>query len=567
MVTYPYRGQTDPPWDDQLKDYIDTSGGGGDASVFNVLRAPFSADPTGGADSTAGIQAALTAAAAFGYGATVYIPYGRYRFSDTLFWPIGVKILGGYGSGDGAGGFASNPPQLRWYGPASKNMVEAQNNGGSFGTTWYWMENLYLLCWAGYECKSGLVFPSRLDQGSRIRNVAIGGTVGQGASSGTVLDYCVEFRKGGINVHLQDFRFDAMMKHGIYWKIGTDAGSIDSLTLDKFTSDPKCEKYNKSGGTLHLDALTASSSHRLQLSVSRAKLETNLNLDVGEAHFRFDLNPAITDAPQILANFEHVWEAHGGSVTRYDGIRINPPNDLVDLQLHMSNLKVVNVPGYKNSRFTGVTHQHTDTMIAAPRSNDYGGIAASYRVARETVGDTNVMGQTFAHGKKASMILHTDMADVSLIGVDVLPGDILMDPATRSSGQRVMRECTQRGTLGTLTGVTGSLTANTATLTVNDATNLKVGNQVLIGGVDSRYIVSINRATSGTTATITLNSATIPNTYSNAAVTFRAPTFRDYTLVQQQAARANTSGATLANLETEVNELKARLRSAGVIAT
>ncbi len=48
--------------------------------VFNVTAAPYSADPTGAADSTAALQAAITAAGNAG-GGVVFLPAGTYRLS------------------------------------------------------------------------------------------------------------------------------------------------------------------------------------------------------------------------------------------------------------------------------------------------------------------------------------------------------------------------------------------------------------------------------------------------------------------------------------------------------
>jgi hypothetical protein len=104
-------------WLHQLLDTIPASGGssGSDFSLVNVID--FGADPTGAADSTAAIQAAINAAEAFGTaigartGGIVYFPSGTYSvtapltFSQTL--PTSVALIGsGYRSAVIVGNFA-----------------------------------------------------------------------------------------------------------------------------------------------------------------------------------------------------------------------------------------------------------------------------------------------------------------------------------------------------------------------------------------------------------------------------------------------------------------------------
>ncbi len=75
-------------------------------AVVNVLD--FGADPTGVADSTTAIQAAINSLAptssavspANAGGGTVYIPAGKFRITDTLLIGYGITLMG-----DGAGGY------------------------------------------------------------------------------------------------------------------------------------------------------------------------------------------------------------------------------------------------------------------------------------------------------------------------------------------------------------------------------------------------------------------------------------------------------------------------------
>lgn len=61
--------------------------------AMNAAGGGFSADPSGGGDSTEAIQAALTAAANAG-GGIVYLPSGTYKISEPLTIGTGVSLIG-----------------------------------------------------------------------------------------------------------------------------------------------------------------------------------------------------------------------------------------------------------------------------------------------------------------------------------------------------------------------------------------------------------------------------------------------------------------------------------------
>jgi hypothetical protein len=70
-----------------------TAGGAEDRAVFgtvrNVTDSPYNADPTGGADATSAIQAAITASAS---GDLVWVPAGSYKIAGTVTIPYNKNI-------------------------------------------------------------------------------------------------------------------------------------------------------------------------------------------------------------------------------------------------------------------------------------------------------------------------------------------------------------------------------------------------------------------------------------------------------------------------------------------
>lgn len=66
-------------------------------NIIDVTQAPYTADPTGSADATAPIQAAINAAQSAHSGAVVYFPVGQYKISSTLTASGGSYTLQGTG--------------------------------------------------------------------------------------------------------------------------------------------------------------------------------------------------------------------------------------------------------------------------------------------------------------------------------------------------------------------------------------------------------------------------------------------------------------------------------------
>jgi Pectate lyase superfamily protein/Right handed beta helix region len=106
--------------------------GNGVTDWLNVVV--YGADPTGSADSTSAIQAALTAAAA---GQTVYLPTGSYKVSVPLLVPSGVNLTGSKGcsqSGDDAAPPTSGSilvPTSGWAGSYTGVITLASSSNGT----------------------------------------------------------------------------------------------------------------------------------------------------------------------------------------------------------------------------------------------------------------------------------------------------------------------------------------------------------------------------------------------------------------------------------------------------
>lgn len=121
---------------------------------------------------------------------------------------------------------------------------------------------------------------------------------------------------------------------------------------------------------------------------------------------------------------------------------------------------------------------------------------------------------------------------------------------------------TATGTAGTLSGVQGTGTVGKAALTVNDATSLKVEQWIRIATGDQvRRIVRI----SGNE--VRLNAALTTDVPVPSAVSYVSPVLKPFGRVGDLGPIADTSGATVSALETEINLLKKALRDFGVFSS
>ncbi|WP_158301609.1 glycosyl hydrolase family 28-related protein [Paenibacillus mesophilus] len=139
---------------------------------------------------------------------------------------------------------------------------------------------------------------------------------------------------------------------------------------------------------------------------------------------------------------------------------------------------------------------------------------------------------------------------VMVTGTSVTPGQ---SPA----GYKV----TGTGTAGTLTGVTATGEINKPYITVNDPTQLKPEQWIRIAtGNQLRRIVRI----SGNE--VRLNASLTTDVPTASAVSFAAPSFLAFGSIGKLSAISDTTGATLAALEGEVNLLKQAMRNYGVLS-
>ncbi|MEF3304941.1 glycosyl hydrolase family 28-related protein [Paenibacillus sp. GYB003] len=120
---------------------------------------------------------------------------------------------------------------------------------------------------------------------------------------------------------------------------------------------------------------------------------------------------------------------------------------------------------------------------------------------------------------------------------------------------------TGTGTAGTLSGVTATGEAGKPYVTVTDSSQLKPDQWIRIAtGNQLRRIVRI----SGNEVRLNANLTTgVP---AASAVSFAEPTFAPFGAIGKLPDIADTSGSTLAQLETEVNSLKQLLRNYGVMS-
>lgn len=464
----------------------------------------YQVDLTGTTDGSSELQGAMDDIETQGVGAILRIPHGRVRFSETLTWKLGVMIEGEWGSGDGVSATMNRWPYLLWAGDSADNAIETESlafpNNWTFGT----FRRILLVAESGHWFKNGVVFTSRVDSTAFTDFQIVG-----------AMEYAMRFEAGGINVVLADWRTDGCKEGSIYWLLNAS----DSLTLDRFTTDNQYAPDETAGRVLYMDGDAAQDGSKLQLTVrGTSKIETNYDLQDDTAHFEFHHNPANTSRHSVQATFIGIWEAPGSGITKHDGIRFVPPSDFQDVTLIDSKLNVLGVPSYANSRI-GTAHRNRLTVLA-PHSQQVQGGAASEAQAVEFLGELNVIGSLYHHAKKSAPITHAATSDLS--GVTIYAGDLLMDPATRSSGHRIIRECTGEGTLGTLAGVTGTVANGGTTVTVSDASSLHVGQWIaLAGGFSSKRIILIDDDT------VTIHNGTSVTATTDGALTWVAPTFRN----------------------------------------
>ncbi|TMV46261.1 hypothetical protein FE783_26595 [Paenibacillus mesophilus] len=117
------------------------------------------------------------------------------------------------------------------------------------------------------------------------------------------------------------------------------------------------------------------------------------------------------------------------------------------------------------------------------------------------------------------------------------------------------------GTAGTLSGVTGTGTVGKTALTVNDASSLRVEQWIRIAtGNQVRRVVRI----SGNE--VRLNAALTVDVSAPSAISYVNPVLKPFGRIGDLGAIADTSSATLSELESEVNKLKKAMRDFGIFS-
>ncbi|MFK7692167.1 glycosyl hydrolase family 28-related protein [Paenibacillus sp. HJGM_3] len=141
-------------------------------------------------------------------------------------------------------------------------------------------------------------------------------------------------------------------------------------------------------------------------------------------------------------------------------------------------------------------------------------------------------------------------------GEIVLVTGLSVDAGKTPAGFKV----TATGTAGTLTGVTGTGAVGTPYLVVNDVSQLQPEQWIRIEqGNQLRRIVRISGLEVRLNASLTAIAASSP-------VTFAAPSYMAFGSIGKLPAVADTSGSTLAELETEMNRVKQALRDYGILS-
>jgi hypothetical protein len=161
--------------------------------------------------------------------------------------------------------------------------------------------------------------------------------------------------------------------------------------------------------------------------------------------------------------------------------------------------------------------------VVSPHGRSMASSPAAGRSVSEFTGEVNIIGNLNMHSKKAAPVVH--MTTGELDGVNLYPGDLLMDPATRTSGHRIVRECVTEGTIGTAGAITANTTAGSLVAQVSSIEGLRTNQYIVIAGAGftSKRILAID----GRNMEIHLNSVASIVTQSGGALSYVAPTFRN----------------------------------------
>jgi hypothetical protein len=459
-------------------------------------------------------QAAVNAAEVS--GGEVRVVWGTFLLTATLNWKYGTSIEGGYGQAALVGRY----PEFQWAGPAGSPMIQTEELGVGEVAHQQFMRRMRIIGTAASRPSHGIEYLNRPDAFTTLEDIQFGGLNGN----------AIRCAEGTLNFWLRRLRWDGIGDYAIYIK------GASNLILDTFTFDNTRADLAASGGLCHID-LSADDGPFSAHFMNGTHLEQGTTFATDEALFKFTLKPAAGNRPAIHAKFETVSFGPNGGLTNSQPILVTPATDFVDITLENCRGMDVNGVPSQGGSIAGTTGPYHARI--QPHGSTAQAASTAERTAFEVWGDTN-LSALFQYG-----VLNTGplLTTVGAAGWDANPvtlevGKLLYDPALSIEGQspQWVNVVTRRGTLGTLTGVTGTGTTGTLFLVCNDVTNLRLGQEITIGGVDNRII----RLIDASTKTLTLNS-NLSTTHTDAAVAFRAPATKEIYIPQRMSA-APTSG-------------------------
>lgn len=482
----------------------------------------------GTTDDTAAIQTFVDGINAVG-GGVAYFPKGTYIITSTITLPRGVLLVGGQGYSSTSTGASERPVEFAWDGAAGGTMFSLSTIGGNR----HFMQhrNLFFRRKAGGANAAGTYWscPDRLDSWSGWTNCQFGDCTGN----------AIELGNGGINVHLQDLRFDHVAGYAIKWTL-TNA---DHMIMENVSWDNVGQVGG--GGILWVDGQTATANEFLRLTVTGGKQEINQTLGVGQAVY---LLQGPTTPVQQLFRLSFTGDAiapASTALTNWTALRVTPATDLIELHVNScDNFQVVGIPalaganagsGVANYKYRQPNlHVYPHGPTWGSLGNSVGQVERAY--AQETVGDINhELGRFYVGGKPAAVpVVQKPNTTNYTVKRTFYAGEFFFIDAGASSGvpsssttALKIAVCTTAGTVGTLAGVTASSgVSGAATIVVNDTTGLRIHDYISGTNIASNARITF---IDYTTNTVTLSGNNTGTVAAGTAISFLAPVFKSTT--------------------------------------
>lgn len=456
--------------------------------IFNVLD--FGATPTVGTDSTAAFVAAIAAAAAttgqrspLG-GGLVFCPAGSYKISSGLVIPVGVGLIGTRSQSTAVVGHS----QLVWYGDQDVDFITFLDIPETTQSPFAFIEKIHVRSRQGYtqgqRYGNAVVFEGRVDQFGRISDFQATG--GRG--------HALAFMDGGLNVHLDNWRADAMGKHAIYWK----SYNRNYLNLTRFTvTATTSDAYF--GGLLFVEADPTEVDWQLHMTVNKAKIEVNQLMipatgsrldglsETGHIHLKRHPGEGTPNVQTNLILDVSNYQYEKINTDTSPALFITPAsNRAVIASIRASRFPIVGIPDLTKSRVN--YRGHRDLTIATGTWPGQLSGDREYNSAFEVIGETNLIGKVMQHGADAPLTILLAPDDsywaTRLTRVEV-------GQRFRNLTTSITQEVTTAGMLGTLTGVTvtgGGAGVTNLNVYGADAERLAPGHVVSIAGVGTRTV-------------------------------------------------------------------------------